>query len=430
MKNLALVMFIVFSMGLLLSCAVAAEDQFSLIKVVLVSRHGVRSPTKSNAALAEYSHHEWPEWSVAPGELTPHGVQLTQTMGHYFRTLYGAQGLFPVEGCPRAETVRVWADNADQRTRASGDALLAGMFPRCKLQADYRRPTENKDPLFHSTQTGVCPLDIDAARQSIMEHAGGSISSVASHYQKQLTAMQGILDYQPARGCSDGREACSLNILPTVLKVDSTGRDIKLDGPLSIASTVSEIFLLEYAEGFSAENIGWGKAAVPSQLAELMSLHNLQSDLLGKAKYIASRRATLLVAQVISALNRGIRHDNEDAQKLVAFIGHDTNLANISGMLDLDWHIDGQPDNTAPGATIAFELLQNKHSGQYVVRTFLYVQSLEQMHKLSPLDLEHPPIRIALVIPGCDSTNICSMERFTAAVERTLDKDCLARAKH
>ena len=427
MKYLIIPVLAVLSFGMLPARAVSAEDPFPLVKVVLVSRHGIRSPTKSNAALAEYSAGDWPVWPVAPGELTPHGAQVIETFGHYFRLAYANQGLLSAVGCPKPQTVRVWAD-VDQRTRASGDALLAGMFPGCGLRADHRQP-EAKDPLFH---TSICPLDPELARNAVLDAAGGSIEAVSARYRQPLAELQEILHYRPANGCPSGQSGCSLDSLPTTLKVSPTGGDVAMVGPLAIASTVSEIFLLEYAEGLPEAEVGWGKVALPSQLSGLLSLHKLKFDLLGRPSYIAARRGTLLLDQVMSALKRGTRHEVDDAAELmVAFIGHDTNLANLAGMLDLKWHSDEQPDDAAPGATLAFELLQEKASGRYLVRTFLYVQSLEQMHKNMPLDLEHPPVKIPLVVPGCDraGTNLCSIERFSAIVERKLDKDCLARAK-
>jgi len=70
-----------------------------LVRVVLVTRHGVRPPTQSNAELAKYSDKAWPDWPVAPGELTPHGGQTVKLMGETLREAYRAQGLIPRRGC-------------------------------------------------------------------------------------------------------------------------------------------------------------------------------------------------------------------------------------------------------------------------------------------------------------------------------------------
>ena len=54
-----------------------AAAQFTLEQVVLVSRHGVRAPTNSNA-LADYTNSKtWPTWpTVSDAELTARGEEL------------------------------------------------------------------------------------------------------------------------------------------------------------------------------------------------------------------------------------------------------------------------------------------------------------------------------------------------------------------
>ncbi len=51
---------------------------------------------------------------------------------------------------------------------------------------------------------------------------------------------------------------CALRELPNAVAIDETGK-IRLSGPISIGSTASEIFLLEYAEGFPERQVAWGR---------------------------------------------------------------------------------------------------------------------------------------------------------------------------
>ena len=69
--------------GLLHEPSYAAEpvgDAPQLVKVVVLSRHGVRSPTQSEETLKGWSTHNWPEWPVHRGELTPRGAALVTTL--------------------------------------------------------------------------------------------------------------------------------------------------------------------------------------------------------------------------------------------------------------------------------------------------------------------------------------------------------------
>ncbi|TAJ25097.1 MAG: AppA family phytase/histidine-type acid phosphatase, partial [Reyranella sp.] len=68
-------------------------------RAVLLSRHGVRSPTLSNAELDKIAATPWPTWPVEPGFLTPHGEELMRLMGSYYRLMYGGRGLVQADNC-------------------------------------------------------------------------------------------------------------------------------------------------------------------------------------------------------------------------------------------------------------------------------------------------------------------------------------------
>jgi 4-phytase/acid phosphatase len=40
--------------------------------------------------------------------------------------------------------------------------------------------------------------------------------------------------------------------------------------------------------------------------------------------------------------------------QLLILVGHDTNLANVGGVLHLSWLIDGRKDDTPPGEALVF----------------------------------------------------------------------------
>jgi len=67
--------------------------------------------------------------------------------GAAYRALYSAEGLFSRAGCPPIDSIYIWTD-LDQRTKATGTALLEGLAPGCGLKP--RDAEATIDPLFHA----------------------------------------------------------------------------------------------------------------------------------------------------------------------------------------------------------------------------------------------------------------------------------------
>ena len=59
-----------------------------LLKMVVLSRHGVRSPTQSSETLGSWSRKDWPEWPVKRGELTRAGPSWSPRCGNRRRHFY------------------------------------------------------------------------------------------------------------------------------------------------------------------------------------------------------------------------------------------------------------------------------------------------------------------------------------------------------
>ncbi len=409
----------------LLADGVVFAADYQLVSAVVVSRHGVRSPISGHMPLSRIAADPWPAWPVPSGHLTPRGATLATLLGAYYRDYYGALGMFMADHCPRADRLLAWAD-LDQRTLATANALLDGMFPGCRVAVGS--VTDAKvDPLFHPTRAGVCKIDATRARQNVLARAGGNLASLNQTLGPELDVLQSILRCCRPGVCGSAAQSCSLRDVPNELVADDKGH-LHLSGPVSIGSVAAEVFLLEYAEGFPENEVAWGRAATPRAIRRVMPLHVAQFDLMDRTPYLASRQGSALVERVLAILREAAGTDGPRAPALALFVGHDTNLANIGGMLGLSWQLPSYLKNeTPPAGALHFELWSNRETKTYAVRVQFVAQTLDQMRNSVAVSRSNPPDVALVKFADCtlDEIGACPWSQFAAIANASIDRACV-----
>jgi len=390
-----------------------AAAGLKLERVVLLMRHGIRPPTKGAVTPPGITAAPWPKWDAPYGHLTAHGAEAIRLLGRFDRESLAARGLLPAEGCPKAGTVTVWSDT-DQRTIATGDALLKGMFPGCGLRNGHLAQGA-KDPLFNPYKDGVA-VDAAAGRQAILAHIG-SLDQLRQRHGAALDRLQQVLGCcAPAVCQAAGLPAgCRMAELPGDIAPPEPGDGRPdLTGLFDFAPSAAQTLMLEYAEG--KKQVGWGRVTA-ADLELIGSLHAMKGDLVQRPALLGAHGATRLARRMLDALERA------DGPPLTVLVGHDTNIGDLSGLLDFDFQVTGYaPDTPPPGSGVGFELLSDRTGARYV-RVVYRSQTLEQMRELTPLDAARPAFRQPLSIPGCtmpgDRTR-CPLDTFVRLVRSKL----------
>jgi 4-phytase/acid phosphatase len=105
--------------------------------------------------------------------------------------------------------------------------------------------------------------------------------------------------------------------------------------------------------------------------------------------------------------------------RFFALVGHDTQLSEIAGLLQMSWLMRGyQLNDTPPGAAIVFELHGPVDStkGPSFVRTFFTAQTMTQMRNGDGAT----PGRVPIYVPGCPGYD-CPIETFERIVNSAID---------
>jgi 4-phytase/acid phosphatase len=384
---------------------------------VIISRHGVRSPTWEAARLNDYSAEPWPDWGVPPGDLTSQGRELIKLMGAYYRDWLSAEHLIENSGCRSAARIYIWADT-DQRTLETGRAFAESLAPGCSIAA-HSQGEQETDSLF----SGVGTADPQLALNALRDRIGSNPQNLLADHQDALRTLRSILT---------GGQRVSNDYLAKSQRVDAVlkGNAVALNGPFDTSSTLSEDFLLEYANGMSAKDLGWGRLS-KNNLTQVLELHAIYADLMRRTPYIARARGSNLLAHVLRSMEQaatgkavaGSLGVPGDVVLLVS--GHDTNQSNLSGMMDLTWNLPGyQPNETPPGGALIFTLWQLPQKSALFVKAEFVAQSLDQMRDSTPLSLKTPPIRTDVGIPGCKTEQQptgCPWEAFKRAAGAAID---------
>ncbi len=396
--------------------------------VVLLSRHGVRSPLGVPGALDKFSAAPWPRWEVPPGFLTPHGYALIKLFGAWDRARFSSDGLLAPAGCADAAHVTILADT-DQRTRETGKALAEGMLPGCSVPVHSLHAFEN-DPLFRSLEAGVGRANYALATAAIAGRIGGDPNNLTAAFHAQLDALERVL-----LGCGHAsppeRKRTSIFDVGAALVPGNGDRPASLRGPVMSASVMVENFLLAYTDGKPDADVGWG-CVDGSTLRSLMQLDTASWEFGTRTRAIARMKASNLLFHIQKSIAQSVAGKPVDgalgspADRLLILVGHDTNIATVAGALGIDWIVDGRVDDTPPGGALLFELWRSRPDGKPFVRLEYTAQTLEQMRQAQPLTPANPPGQEPIFVPGCSGPlpeidMSCSLDSFRAAMNAAID---------
>lgn len=389
----------------------------TLERAVVLVRHGVRSPTATAERLKAETGYDWPVWGVAPGEMTAHGAEALSTMGAFLAGRYQELGILPHAGCGSRGGVAVWADNADNRTRQSGQVLAGQLAPGCGLYANWQT-APGHDPVFDAVGSGAEPVDQGRTMAALDAALAAPLPGPVS---RALALLQGHFD---PGGCSAGGATCLMG--PNRAKWKNAMPSVS--GGLPKAATATENLLLVYEEGFPPGQIAHAQSEADARdlLTQVLPVHVYETLMTRRQPDVARARGAVLAQLVIEGLVK-------PGPSVLVLAGHDSNLDALSSIFSLDWQFPDQPDPTAPDTALAFELWRQA-DGQQELRTFLFYQTPDQVrHRLTLQNGGRPHVMEVRSVACGGVPGTCPLSGIERSVEGKLsrgeeDRDLADRA--
>ena len=412
-------LLILASAPCVLPCAAMAADDTrpTLERVVLIARHGIRSPTRPITDLDARTHRTWPAWPVPPGEISAHGRDNLQLMGAALGQHYRQEGLLPQQGCTPM-MINVWADSAAHRTMESGAIMGHAMAPDCPV-AIASLPAGTHDPVFNSLPDPVSPTLQAAIMTDLRTAIAHDHATRPADVDRALGVLQTVIGPD---GCVAGG--------PCFTAPDSAAWQKNaphLTGGLQDGAEMAEDMLLEYAQGLPATAIVWGHDTPRRIIDAVTPAHNHTSRLLRRMPVFAFARGHVLarmITNLVSAKAATLPDGNPvtATTRMVVFAGHDTTLDMLAAIFGLDWSFPDLPDPTGPDTTLGFETWRMP-DGTRRVRAVIFHQGLEALRNGQAITARPDILPMTACHAGQDGR--CSLDDFSRIFNARLDATCI-----
>jgi 4-phytase/acid phosphatase len=408
--------------------AAQSFDDTQLKQVIIFGRHNVRSPVAPNSLLNTFSVQPYPDFGVAaPGILTNNGATLETILGGYYRLWLTKEGLLTGNDSADAASAYFRA-NVLQRTIASAQAFAFGLLPAISVNVNHYGPTDS-DPLFDPVGAGVARLDQQKAVAAVMGRLGGNPQSLTSAYAAELALTRSVLfGFPVSETTAPATPAGKVDV--TAIPFDVTaGSPVTIGGLTSVAAAVDP-FIMEYANGLPASEVGWGQLTAAG-ISQTLRLVNLTLGLECRTPYLAGVQSSNVASHLVrSMVQSATGHPmtgalGNPATKVIVLIASDVNITGLAGLFHLDWMLPGyQEDYCSPGGALVLELRQSQSTGEYTVRASYIAQTLDQLRNLTALTHDSPPAVAPVFIPGCSVDNAtfdCPLANFVKLAKHAID---------
>jgi glucose-1-phosphatase len=379
-----------FSIIVLLLLAISTKQnhaqELELVKVVDVSRHGLRVPLQQylrTLDLMTGDGYHWKRDTVPGSHLSPKGDTLERFMGEYFRLWFREQGF-------ELDSADIYLGaSSKQRTVATATAFMTGMCPGMALPpVDYKKKNSTYgygylDPDYLPLLNGFSVPDFDT--MAFKYEAYRELGELTPPSYVYLENMLRISHSEY------GSEHFDNHVGVNLVFYDSEGGHLEptMVGGLKHANMASDAFILAYLN--DTDSI-LGRPLEFYDWKELASIKDLYSRILfSQAPIIAVNVSHCMLNRIYSEMASG--------HKYAFFCTHDSMIEALLAALKIKpYELSNTLEKTPIGVKLLFEQWAEKNcmNPKKYVRVRLVYQSSEQIRKMQHLTLDNPPMSCEL----------------------------------
>ncbi|MFS3136404.1 Ca2+-dependent phosphoinositide-specific phospholipase C [Gluconacetobacter sacchari] len=377
----------------------AGRHGLHLRRVVMVMRHGIRSPLPGQEPGEATVPGGWPRWEVAPGDLTPRGAAGMRATGRFEREWLDQNGLIPARGCPAPQTLAIRA-NSEPRTVASAEAFTRGFAPACSISVTHLRPGV-PDPIFSALDADPTRFDMRAIVRRLPD-----ADRVFARRTDALAALARLVR------CNGG--LCSFLTSVNRVQPDGANHGLILAGPIREGSSIAEALMLAYLDGKPETRLD-GASVGAAQLGLFSALHAAMLNSIVRPPAIGEPLSRDLRERLIADLTETSGPDFR------LYVGHDDTIAPLLGLMDTHVRAPGYaPDEIPVGSALGFAVYDTD-AGKTAIRVFFQSQTPEAL-RAAP-GHARPSLGFPAV-PTCKAaTGLCTPDELISALKTSRARD-------
>ena len=356
------------------------RNKYQLKKVVVLSRHNIRSPLSSSGTLNDVTNNDWFDWSSNASELSLKGGDLETKLGQYFRKYLVDNNLMEENYIPTNDEVRIYA-NSMQRTISTANYFSSGMFPIANIDVEYHMDIGTMDPVFFPALTFVSDSYAEQVRKEAKEKF--DFKDLKDNYEK----LEEVLDYEESN-MKESLEHFNTNDTDLILEL---GNEPKASGSLNVANQAADALKLQFYEEDDPYVAAFNHDISINDWLDICEISDVYGEYLFTLPSVSINVAHPLLMEISKELN------NEN--RIFTFLcGHDSNIGSFLSAMDvLDYSLPKTLERKTPiGSEIVFEVWQDTKTSKEYISVCIQYQSLSQLKKDTLLDLNNPPVKYHL----------------------------------
>lgn len=384
-------LFVLAAMLLSLTTAEAKKygDNYRLEKVLIFSRHNIRSPHADQAAML--TPHKWFKWTSPSRELSLRGGVLETEMGQYFRKYLVDEEFMPENYVP-ADGEFLFYANSYQRTIATARYFSSGMLPIANVEVVRKYKLGTFDPVF---EMGLKFMN-DNFRKTVEKQVNDylnvkDVRDMDKRFAKELTLLENVVDFKDSPYARKNHKTTFRSDDTTL--VLEVGKGPTFDGTIKLSHTANDALIMQFYEEPTNAKAAFGKKLSDKQWEQIGEMNAYYIGIIGTPALSVATSHPL-----IEYMNTELANDS---RRFTFICGHDTNIISLLGALRVeDYSLPGVIDKRTPiGVKFVIEKWHGTDGKDYAALNMVYPDTT-QIRSLEPLTLENPPKVYPLRLKG------------------------------